>query len=69
MSSVRSRLRWTSGSALSRGRYYIAVKFNATDGEQYGNFVLVRFPSSVKGAIALLTEQMELVAAVVEGEA
>lgn len=69
MSSVRSRLRWTSGSAWNQGRYYVAVKFVATNGEQYGSFVWVRFPSSVKGAIARLTARMETVAAAVEGEA
>ena len=68
MSSVISRLRWIAGPTWRKGVYSIAVKFNATNGEQYGNYVLVRFPASVKCSIALLTEQMCLVAAAVEGE-
>lgn len=68
MSSVIPRLRWTGGPGLRRGTYYVAVKFNATNGHQYGNWVCIRFPSSVRRAVALLTEQMRTVADIVEAQ-
>ena len=67
MSNVIPRLKWIGGAWVIPGRYSIAVKFTAENGKQYGAYVTVRFPRSVRPAVAELTAQMQAVADIVEG--